>query len=437
MKLMKTIIAALVITAAPSLASAQSCNNADFEYGNFTNWKAWKGSCNSSGSIFNYVLSPGWDSSRNVPVTQSPDRHVILDQPGLDPNTYTDLALPNDSSIPFQAPGGGKVSVRLGNAVNGAQSERLQFKFLVQANSSAFTYQYAVVFQDPNHQPYDQPRFDIQLYWDSAGITVPIPGQCGAYHVYAGSDTSFITKGTVKYKTWTTVGMDLSAYLNDSVTIEFSTGDCTQSGHWGYAYIDATCSASEISTAYCPSDPQITLTAPAGYVGYTWKDNQTGQFIGYTQSIVLDNPKVGDQYTVYLTNLAGCPTTLITTLDFNPPNDIPLFLLNQNVMTPNNDGYNDKFYTAANYYEMVAPASHDSILKANPLKYVKDFNIKIYNRWGLEVFSSHDYKVEWDGKMTSGKPADEGVYYWMAEYKSTCSIDDVPIKSKGFVHLLR
>lgn len=437
------IVTAALLAVSPVMLNAQNCNNADFEFGNFTNWKAWIGSCNSGGNQFNYVLSSGWDSARNVAPNAGP-RHTILTTPGFDPYTKVDLNSVIDSSITFQAPGGGATAVRLGNAVNGADAERIAFKFKVQANSTAFTYQYAVMLQNPPHQPYEQPRFDIQLFRDSSNITVPIQGQCGQYHVYAGSDTNFFAHtatgaGLVAYKIWTTVGMDLSAYLNDSVTIEFSTGDCTQSGHWGYAYIDATCSASKISAAYCPSDPQITLTAPAGYVGYTWKDNQTGQFIGYTQSVVINNPKIGDQYTVYLTNLAGCPTTLVTTLDFNPPTDIPAFVVAQNIMTPNGDGYNDVFMTNANYPDLTklttpSPITHDSL--HTEFKYVKDFNIKIFNRWGLIVFESSDYKENWDGKI-NGKPADEGVYYWITKYKSTCSLDDVPIESKGFVHLLR
>jgi gliding motility-associated-like protein len=66
-----------------------------------------------------------------------------------------------------------------------------------------------------------------------------------------------------------------------------------------------------------------------------------------------------------------------------------------NVFTPNGDGANDLF----------TPFPYD---------YVERIDIHIYNRWGDEMFSTHNPDVEWNGcsKLT-GKPCSDGVYFYV------------------------
>jgi gliding motility-associated-like protein len=42
-------------------------------------------------------------------------------------------------------------------------------------------------------------------------------------------------------------------------------------------------------------------------------------------------------------------------------------------------------------------------------QFISNFSIEIYNRWGLNVFSSDNYMTEWDGNI-NGEPVPEGVY---------------------------
>jgi len=73
-----------------------------------------------------------------------------------------------------------------------------------------------------------------------------------------------------------------------------------------------------------------------------------------------------------------------------------------NVFSPNGDGNNDLFTPVL------------------PYKYVKDIDIKIYDRWGLLVFESTDPNINWDGKDQSTKKlCDDGVYFYV------CKVDEI------------
>ncbi len=65
---------------------------------------------------------------------------------------------------------------------------------------------------------------------------------------------------------------------------------------------------------------------------------------------------------------------------------------------------------------------------------ITNYTLKIYNRWGNEVFTSDDVNTEWDG-MHGGSESASAVYVWVAEY----DLDGVPIDEpqKGDVTLLR
>lgn len=91
-----------------------------------------------------------------------------------------------------------------------------------------------------------------------------------------------------------------------------------------------------------------------------------------------------------------------------------------NVFTPNADGKNDNFIPLPNW------------------RYVKDVDIKIYDRWGLLMFTTDDPKVVWDGKnQDSKKECSDGTYFYV------CIVNEIRIDGikprvlKGFVQLIR
>lgn len=84
------------------------------------------------------------------------------------------------------------------------------------------------------------------------------------------------------------------------------------------------------------------------------------------------------------------------------------------VFTPNNDYKNDLFI----------PINYDCITNSV---------LKIYNRWGVQVYYSQSLEKGWNGKHFS-RDCPEGVYFWFVEFQTYSGIQ----KSKsGTVNLLR
>jgi len=87
-----------------------------------------------------------------------------------------------------------------------------------------------------------------------------------------------------------------------------------------------------------------------------------------------------------------------------------------NVFTPNGDGINELF--EINCSE------------------VSDFKIKIYNRWGNQLFNNEGCTAYWDGKYKENL-CSAGVYFWIIEYATTCNNKRITQYKTGIVHLLR
>ncbi|MBK5285414.1 MAG: PKD domain-containing protein [Bacteroidia bacterium] len=277
------VLSLVLISSGLQFARSQSyCPNTDFEMSSFVNWVGSTGSCCPVS-----VPTPGI----------VPRRHTIITAPGIDPNTCGGLQI-----MPAFV---GNAVCRLGNDMTGSQSERLVYPLSVSSNNALFVYRYAVVLQDPGHAPGQQPNFGIRVLDQSGNIINPL---CGQYWVEAGVGIpGFQSCGTVRWKDWTTVGIDLTAYIGQNVQIEFTTADCGLGAHFGYAYLDCWCMALNILAEYCIGANQVQLTAPPGFT-YLWNTGAT------TQSITINNPVTGGQFTCQLTTVTGCNLTLTATL---------------------------------------------------------------------------------------------------------------------------
>jgi hypothetical protein len=291
--------------------NAQNCNNVGFEDGDFNNWLLSEG----------FVPNTAWTVVPTGPYlvdqTVISTQHAsVLTIPGIDPNCINPNSNQPDPCMTYVSPLGGNC-IRLGNQNVGAETEKIEYSVFVTAQNAGFVYAYSVVLEDPFHTATEQPRFSVQVLDQNGQV---IPGPCGTYDVYAGSDPSFITSpgGTPKYKCWTVVGLDLTPYIGQTMTIVFQTSDCTLGGHYGYAYVDASCSNLEIDVNFCPGNTQVLLVAPSGYTTYQWYDPQNNPIPGATgDTLVLSNPQVNSQYSVQMTSVAGCPTTLLANLQYS------------------------------------------------------------------------------------------------------------------------
>lgn len=140
---------------------------------------------------------------------------------------------------------------------------------------------------------------------------------------------------------------------------------------------------------------------------YQWQRNSIN--VGadspvYTSSGAFMN---GETISVILTSNAVCatPTAQQTnTVIACPAIEIP------NVFTPNGDGINDVFKINL---------SGESLT---------NFNVNIYDRWGILVFASTSINNKWDGRTTSGLKVESGTYFYVLDLNS--------VEYKGHVTVL-
>ncbi|MBI5539109.1 MAG: gliding motility-associated C-terminal domain-containing protein [Bacteroidia bacterium] len=267
---------------APPPPTNSGCPNANFAFQDFTNWQGFTGTysaCCPSTGIVN-------------------GRHTIMNAPGTDPNTGNALNI---------LPPGLSVGARLGNESTGAQAERLRYTLTVNASNSMFFYRYAVVLEDPAHDLSDQPKFDIMILDANNNIVDPM---CGMYSIISGgSIPGFQSFGTTRWKDWTVVGIDLSPYMGQNISIEYTTYDCLQTGHYGYAYLSCDCMPMGINVGFCVGNLDAELSAPPGF-SYLWSPGGAT-----SQSITINNPTIGTTYTCELTAPNGCQITLTSVLE--------------------------------------------------------------------------------------------------------------------------
>lgn len=274
------------------------CVNMGFENCDFTAWDLTQGfvDANPYGFI-TPTATTNWGNGSVVgfPSGSGGDQHFIVNA-GTDPNVPIQMVNPNN---------GGTCSALIGDgtAVN-SHASKISQTFLVDPTNADFSYSYAAVLEDPSgHTLGEKPYFSAKVFDQNGNAIV-----CGDFQSTAGDGSpGWVNTGTVQYKDWSTVIVPLQAYIGQNVTVEFTVGDCSQSGHYGYAYVEASCIPLEI----IPSDTvvcgvPITLSAPSPFNGtYLWSTGAT------SASITTSNPGL---YTVDMITAPGCFITLDVTI---------------------------------------------------------------------------------------------------------------------------
>ncbi len=172
-------------------------------------------------------------------------------------------------SLPVIPPGE-TMSVRLGNKRTGAEAEALLYNIPVDTTvMDMLILKYAAVMEDPNHDSTAQPRFRIEMLDDTMGVIEPVG--CNSADFIASPDLGWnsIGGGSILWKDWTIVGIDLSAYHNRTVHLRLTTYDCKQTAHYGYAYFTLSCAQKTIALSSCSADDSVQLSAPEGFT-YRW-----------------------------------------------------------------------------------------------------------------------------------------------------------------------
>lgn len=153
------------------------------------------------------------------------------------------------------------------------------------------------------------------------------------------------------------------------------------------------------------------------------------QLIYSTTDMSMTNYTLPVYYYEGVPSIAGCYSVTAVDSAINPNespivakicvDNCPSYEL-PNVFTPNGDNKNDFFTPLPNW------------------RFVKDVDIKIYDRWGLLMFETNDPYVMWNGtnKDTNGECTD-GTYFYV------CTVNEIRIDGikprvlKGFVQLIK
>jgi gliding motility-associated-like protein len=121
----------------------------------------------------------------------------------------------------------------------------------------------------------------------------------------------------------------------------------------------------------------------------------------------------GSYYYIDDVSVKFCDDT--TTPPPPPPPVEPISTISvPNVFTPNGDNVNDDF----------------RILTEN----LSTYSLEIYNRWGVQVFTTIYSGQFWDGRTTSGSECSDGTYYYIIR---AIGEDNKQYLLKGFVTLIR
>lgn len=205
--------------------------------------------------------------------------------------------------------------LRLGRNITNREANRISKKLNVTQGSSMFTYAFLPVLQEPGHTSREQPFFEA-LFTTPNGSVI----QCSQYIVAAAQGLSGYINGTcpnVIYRPWSLVSVDLTDFIGQTITVQFTSGGCSQGAHWGYVYLDYQCSQSpfvETNYSICIGSC-LTLPQPLGYASYVWNPSQT---VCPTNDI---NP------TLNLVSANGCIRTINFDVDVKP---LPVVNINSN-----------------------------------------------------------------------------------------------------------
>ncbi|MEO8172971.1 MAG: gliding motility-associated C-terminal domain-containing protein [Sediminibacterium sp.] len=299
----------LVCTLCLSVRTTAQCPvNLGFESGTFDNWQCFAGTIDLAGVTTTYPTAP------------IDKRHKIYSKNSTELDKY--------GGFPVVAPNGSNFSVKLGNDSTGAQVDGVSYTFSVPAGEDDYSivYNYAVVFQNPDHQDYQQPRFTAKVFDVSANSYITCSsfdftssGSLPGFKRVSGGDNFAV----VYYKPWSAVSIKLLGYAGKTLRLEFSVNDCSLSAHFGYAYFDVIedCGTLIKGNVICNGPMSTILTAPYGFQDYHWFNADFSRSLGNSNILPVNPlPPPGTKFALEIIPYpgSGCRDTLYSVIKTAP-----------------------------------------------------------------------------------------------------------------------
>lgn len=217
--------------------------------------------------------------SSNGPI---PGRYAVVTQQGMDP--YTGYQLPI-------LPPGESAVVKLGNDQGGMQLEGIDYDFVVDPDYPILTIKYAFVLQNYGDISSGCPSFDIYVLQPDSENHLMSQSiyPCGqfAFNNLQYHDEVHVT-GTVIWRQWTTICIDVSDYVGQQIRVRFVTYDGMHNlSTFAYAYFTASCMSDHLTVVGCDGE-NVILSAPEGFDHYEWNNGATTQTTSYPINEGLD-----------------------------------------------------------------------------------------------------------------------------------------------------
>jgi gliding motility-associated-like protein len=163
-------------------------------------------------------------------------------------------------------------------------------------------------------------------------------------------------------------------------------------------------------TLYAGEPVTFTAYADTNVIGFLWEVNGKNYYGNPMTFVFPDSGGFDLKLTAYTTE--GCVYIFTKNVGVREPNVIPGF---PDAFTPNGDGINDvyelKFRNAPRRFEM-----------------------RIFDRWGMQVAYSTNPERIWDGMHPSGIPVPEGVYAFTLRLEMP---NGIVVAKRGTITLLR
>ena len=155
------------------------------------------------------------------------------------------------------------------------------------------------------------------------------------------------------------------------------------------------------------TSPQLDVSGVSGGAEFYWLSEEDTISTALLPKITADQD--GEKcYTLTVVSPIGCEDTYNDCMLIEgEPIRLP------NLFSPNGDGYNDAL-------EVVNSEG-------------KIISIEVFNRWGESVYKDDDYKNDWSGVSTSGRPLSTGTYFVVM--KDVLKNDSESVN--GFIYLTK
>ena len=265
---------------ATPLTLATACANNGFENGDISGF-----------SFFSQRFNP-WVIYNNFPTTSVPPSTTgiisLVDNSQMDPIISL---LPRVKS--------GSNAIRLNNSSDGNYDvSSMRREVIVGVDQDNITFNYALVFEDPEHGENLNPYYQCRLKTANGDIIFErrIVANRNNTDVF-----NTINGGSIVYTNWNCENIDVSQYHNQTLILEVIIADCGWGGHWGYAYFDNFCG----TKCTAPTFGQVVLD-PMGITCPLLPLNVSGSFItpaGYElYSLTLQVKDLTTNTTAYLPN---------------------------------------------------------------------------------------------------------------------------------------